>query len=80
MIHVRNSFYKSQCYFQNQPENEATVINIYESIPVTNRQESRAELDESADAASEPLLSTSSPSPPLPSRQGANRGIFRRLI
>ena len=71
MIHVHNSFYKSHCYFQNQPENEATVINIYEAISVTNRQESRTEHDESADEASEPLLST--PSPPLPTRQGENR-------
>ena len=54
--------------FQNQPENEATVINFYESITVTNRQESR---DESADEALEPLLST--PSPPLPTSQGENR-------
>ena len=59
--------------FQNPSENEATVINHYESIPVPNRQGSRAEHDESADEALEPLLSTPSPSRSLPTRQGENR-------
>ena len=58
-------------YCQNQPQNEATLINPYESIPVTHHLERRAELDETDDEELEPLLQSSSP--PLPVRQEGNR-------